>query len=88
MGKLTLAPADIHKRWAAMEARVVAAERAMAAMMEVAGKADAEIERLRKIETAARALKFAAYPAHGSGFITQVTGGNINDLEAALSGTR
>ena len=29
--------------------------------------AAAEIRRLRKIETAARALKFSAYPAHGSG---------------------
>ena len=46
--------------------------------------AAAEIERLRKIETAARALKFSAYPAHGSGFVMQVSGGNINDLEAAL----
>ena len=44
----------------------------------------AENERLRKIETAARALKFSAYPAHGSGFVLQVHGGNINDLEAAL----
>jgi hypothetical protein len=44
----------------------------------------AEIDRLRKIETAARALKFSAYPAHGSGFVMQVHGGNINDLEAAL----
>jgi hypothetical protein len=44
-----------------------------------------EIERLRAIETAARALKFAAYPAHGSGFVITVTGGNINDLEAALN---
>jgi hypothetical protein len=44
----------------------------------------AEIERLRKIETAARALKFSAYPAHGSGFVIQVSGGNINDLEHAL----
>lgn len=43
-----------------------------------------EIERLRKIEAAARALKFSAYPAHGSGFVISVTGGNINDLEAAL----
>ena len=45
----------------------------------------AEIERLRKIETAARALKFSAYPAHGSGFVLQVSGGNINNLEAALA---
>ena len=44
-----------------------------------------EIERLRKIEVAARALKFSAYPAHGSGFVIQVHGGNINDLEAALN---
>ena len=44
-----------------------------------------EIERLRKIETAARALKFSAYPAHGSGFVMQVCGGNISDLEAALA---
>jgi hypothetical protein len=44
-----------------------------------------ENERLRKIETAARALKFSAYPAHGSGFVIQVSGGNINDLEAALA---
>lgn len=44
-----------------------------------------EIERLRKIEAAARALKFAAYPVHGSGFVMQVSGGNINDLEAALA---
>lgn len=48
-------------------------------------EAAAEIERLRKIETAARALQFSAYPAHGSGFVTQVHGGNINDLEAALA---
>lgn len=45
---------------------------------------EAEIDRLRKIETAARALKFSAYPAHGSGFVLQVTDGNVNDLEAAL----
>ena len=44
-----------------------------------------EVERLRKIETAARALKFSAYPAHGSGFVMQVSGGNINDLESALA---
>lgn len=44
-----------------------------------------EIDRLRKIEVAARALKFSAYPAHGSGFVMQVHGGNINDLEAALN---
>ena len=52
------------------------------------GRAADEIERLRKIETAARVLKFSAYPAHGSGFVITVTGGNINDLEAALAGTR
>lgn len=47
-----------------------------------------EIERLRKIERAAQALKFSAYPAHGSGFVITVTGGNIDDLKAALAGTR
>ncbi len=47
-----------------------------------------EIERLRKIETAARALKFSAYPAHGSGFVIQVSGGNIQDLEEALAAPR
>ena len=47
-----------------------------------------EIERLGKIEIAARALKFSAYPAHGRGFVLTVTDGNINDLEAALAGTR
>lgn len=44
-----------------------------------------EIERLRAIEMAARALQFSAYPAHGSGFVTVVSGGNINDLERALN---
>jgi hypothetical protein len=53
--------------------------------VEMLGEMEAEIERLRAVERAARALKFAAYPAHGSGFVLQVTGGNINDLEAALS---
>ena len=46
--------------------------------------AASEIERLRKIEAAARALKFSAYTAHGAGFVMQVSGGNINDLDAAL----
>ncbi len=44
----------------------------------------AEIERLRKIEIAAQAITFGVYPAHGSGFVTIVTGGNINDLAEAL----
>jgi hypothetical protein len=44
-----------------------------------------EIMRLRKIEVAARALQFSVYPAHGSGYVITVTGGNINDLEDALS---
>ncbi|MGC1358445.1 MAG: hypothetical protein WA851_22110 [Xanthobacteraceae bacterium] len=41
-------------------------------------------ERLHKIEAAAKALKFSAYPAHGSGFVLIVSGGNISGLEAAL----
>jgi hypothetical protein len=48
----------------------------------------AEIERLRKIEVAARALEFSAYPAHGSGFVIRVTGGNVDDLKTALAETR
>ena len=51
---------------------------------EIMETAASEIERLRKIEAAARALKFSAYPAHGGGFVMQVSGGNINDLDAAL----
>jgi hypothetical protein len=45
----------------------------------------AENKRLQKIEIAARALKFSACPAHGPGFVIQVSGGSINDLEAALA---
>lgn len=45
----------------------------------------AEVDRLRRIENAARALKFSAYPAHGSGFVLIVSDGSINDLAAALS---
>ena len=47
-----------------------------------------EIERLRKIEAAARALKFSGYPAHGSGFTITVTGGNIDELKAVLAETK
>lgn len=43
-----------------------------------------EIERLLKIEVEAKKLTFGAYPAHGSGFVTIVTGGNITDLTTAL----
>ena len=45
---------------------------------------DDEIDRLRKIEDAARALKFALYPAHGSGFVVIVKEGNVNALRSAL----
>jgi hypothetical protein len=44
----------------------------------------AENKRLLKIEIAARALKFSTCPAH-AGFMIQVSGGSINDLEAALA---
>jgi hypothetical protein len=44
----------------------------------------AEVERLRKIERAAQALRFSPYPAHGSGFVMIVSGGNINDLKDSL----
>jgi len=47
-------------------------------------EAIAEIKRLRGIEDAAKALKFSAYPAHGSGFVLIVSGGNVNELAAAL----
>jgi pilus assembly protein TadC len=47
-------------------------------------KAANEIERLRRIEDAARALRFSAYPAHGSGFVIAVTGGNIDTLRDAI----
>lgn len=49
-----------------------------------ADKYCAEIARLRKIEAAARALEFSAYPAHGSGFVLAVSGGNVDDLRKAL----
>ena len=43
-----------------------------------------EIERLLAIEAAARKLTFGSYPAHGTGFVTILTGGNTVDLDAAL----
>lgn len=43
-----------------------------------------EMHRLRKIEAAARALEFSAYPAHGSGFVLIVSRGNVDDLRKAL----
>lgn len=46
-------------------------------------KAADEIERLRRIEDAARMLKFSLYPAHGSGFVLTVTG-NVDSLNNAL----
>lgn len=49
MGKLTLAPSDLPRRWKALEDRVVAAEGAMQEMIEAGRKADAEIARLKAI---------------------------------------
>lgn len=43
---------------------------------------------LEAVSRASSALKFGAYPAHGSGFVMIVTGGNIDDLAAALSRLR
>ena len=41
-------------------------------------------EALMKIVGAAQKLKFGGYPAHGSGFVTIVTEGNVDDLAEAL----
>lgn len=72
--------------WAERIAKEIAAERERARNAEeTILDLHAEIERLRRIESAARALKFSAYPAHGSGFVMQVSDGNINDLESALT---
>lgn len=57
MGNLTLAPADMHLRWKALEDRVSAAEGAMQEMLEVGKRADAEIEELRS------ALELAPRPS-------------------------
>jgi hypothetical protein len=43
-----------------------------------------KLQRLWELYQVAKQLKFSAYPAHGSGYVTTVTGGNINDLEAAI----
>ena len=40
---------------------------------------------LQRVADAAAALKFGAYPAHGSGFVIIVNGGNIDDLASALA---
>jgi len=47
-------------------------------------KAENVIESSNKIIEAAKALKFYAYPAHGSGYIMSVEG-NINDLQDAIA---
>lgn len=41
-------------------------------------------EALLRVVEAAQALKFGAYPAHGSGFVVIVTEGNVDDLADAL----
>ena len=48
-------------------------------------EAKQERNKMRVIVEAARKLTFGAYPAHGSGFVLIVTGGNVDDLAAALS---
>ncbi len=40
---------------------------------------------LEALYEAARELRFDAYPAHGSGFVLIVSGGNTDDLIAALA---
>ena len=42
---------------------------------------------LHRLESAAKVLKFSAYPAHGSGYVTIVSGGSIADLKNALAAT-
>lgn len=44
----------------------------------------AENARLRAVVDAARKLKFGAYPAHGSGFVTIVTEGGVRELRDAF----
>lgn len=39
---------------------------------------------LREVYTEARRLHFSAYPAHGSGFVTILTAGDLTKLRVAI----
>lgn len=43
-----------------------------------------KLQRLVELYEIAKELKFSSYPAHGSGFVLIVTGGNVDDLAKAI----